>query len=227
MNFDIRNFAIFEIFGVEVWITESIVNMWIIMAVLIGFAIVVRIKLSKFTDSPKGFQNVVELIVESFDRFVRNSAGERLAHLGHWFFAVFVFILFSNFSGVFIRPPTADWAVTFPLAFATLLLIQYAGIRYRTKGYFKDLLQPFFLFLPINIIGELAKPISLSFRLFGNILAGMILLGLLYGIAPVFVRFGIPVALHIYFDIIMGALQAYIFTVLSLSLIGLMAGTTE
>ena len=227
MDLSVRNFAVVEIFGIEIWITETLRNAWIVSAVLIVIALIVRFKLTTYTDSPKGLQNVVELIVESFDRFVRNSAGERLAYLGHWFFTVFAFILFSNLSGIVMRPPTADWAVTFALAFATFILIQYAGIRYDPKGYVKGLTRPIFLFLPINIIGEFARPVSLSFRLFGNVLGGAILVGLLYNVAPVFTRFAVPIPLHIYFDIIMGILQTYIFTVLSLSFIGLMAGTTE
>ena len=107
------------------------------------------------------------------------------------------------------------------------MLIQYAGIKYQPKDYVKSLLQPFFFFLPVNIIGELARPISLSFRLFGNVLGGVILIGLLYNVAPMFTWFGVPVPLHGYFDIVMGVLQTYIFTVLSLSFIGVMAGTTE
>ena len=227
MDLSVRNFAVIEVFGIEIWITESLVNAWIVSAILIVIALIVRFKLTTYTDSPKGLQNAVELVVEVFDRFVRTSAGDRLAYLGHWFFTVFAFILFSNFSGIVIRPPTADWAVTFALAFATFVLIQYAGIRYDPKGYVKSLLQPIFLFLPINIIGELARPVSLSFRLFGNVLGGAILIGLLYNVAPVFTWFGVPIPLHIYFDIVMGFLQTYIFTVLSLSFIGLMAGTAE
>lgn len=226
MDFNVRNFAAFELFGMEVWLTQSMVNMWIVMAVLIVFAVIVRIKI-KYTDSPKGFQNIVEMMVEAFDRFVRTAAGDRLAFLGNWYFMVFSFVLLSNVGGIFFRPPTADWAVTFPLAFVSFLLIQAMAFKYNTKEHLKSLVTPSFIFLPLNIIGEIAKPVSLSFRLFGNILAGMILMGLLYNMAPWFVRIGVPVPLHAYFDLAMGALQAYIFTVLGLSFIGAAAGTSE
>ena len=235
MDFSVRNFATLEIFGIEVWITETLVNMWIVMAIMIGLAIVIRIKLylnkkadpDAYINNPKGLQNVIETIVETFDGFVRKTAGDRLAYLGHWFFTVFFFILFSNFSGILLRPPTADWTVTFAMALATFILIQAMGLKYRPKAYLKSFFQPIFLFFPLNVIGELARPVSLSFRLFGNILGGAIILGLIYGIAPVVARFIFPVALHIYFDLAMGFLQTYIFTVLSLSFIGSMAGTNE
>ena len=111
----------------------------------------------------------------------------------------------------------------FPLAFSSFLLFQYAGLRHRPKSYLKSIfLEPFFLFAPLNVIGELARPISLSFRLFGNVLGGMILLTLLYN-APIFMRFVFPIPLHGYFDLVAGALQAVIFTVLSLVFVGMAA----
>ena len=215
----------FNIFGIEVWITDTIISTWIIMGVLITFAIVVRIKLRNIQEVPTGLQNAVEAIVELFDNYVRTTAGDKLMFLGNWFFTVFIFILLSNISGLFfLRPPTADWSMTVGIAIVTFALIQAMGIKYRKGRYIKSYFEPMFLFLPINIIGELARPISISFRLFGNILAGLIMMQLLYSMAPVFTIFAIPAALHAYFDIFAGVLQTYIFVTLSLSFI---AGAAE
>ena len=71
------------------------------------------------------------------------------------------------------------------------------------------------LLFPINLIGEIAKPISLSFRLFGNMLSGTILLTLYYSLTPWFVQIGIPAVLHAIFDVAFGALQTYIFVIIS------------
>ena len=227
MSFDIANFAVVNFLGGDLWITETMRNLWIIMAFMIGFAIVVRVKLT-YTDKPRGFQNIVEFMVETFDRFVRNSAGQSLGYLGNWFFTVFIVIMLSNVSGIFsLRPPTADWAFNFPLAVVSLILIHFMALKHRPKEHLKSLIEPFILFLPLNLIGELARPISLSFRLFGNILSGMILIGLIYALMPWPLRLGVPIPLHAYFDLAMGILQAFIFTVLSLSFIGVSAGTTE
>jgi len=220
MDFDIKNHAVLKLGSLELWITDTIVNTWIIMAVLIIFAVIVRIKLKKFSDVPKGLQNVVEMMVEAFDNFLRGTVGDRLMFLGNWFFTVFVFVLISNISGLFtLRPPTADWAFTVAIALVTFFLIQILAIRYRGRAYLKSFLEPFFLFLPLNLLGEIARPISLSFRLYGNILSGTIIMTLIYTITPIFIRFVIPAALHAYFDLFAGVLQTYIFCALSLSFI--------
>jgi len=222
MNFDVRNFGVITIGSIDIWITESIIVAWGVMALLIIFAIIVRIKLRNFKEVPTGFQNVVEYMVEAFEGLVIRSAGPKLAWLGGWFFTVFSFLLISNMSGLvlFIRPPTADWPIPLGLAIITFLLINFAGLRYRGWDYIKSFFQPIFIFFPINILGEISKPIALSFRIFGNVLGGMILVSLVYGLAPMVVQLILPAVLHLYFDIFAGALQAFIFTVLSLTFVG-------
>ena len=220
MDFTIKNLWAGEIFGIEIWITETIVNTWIIMLLLIAAAIVARVKLRSFKDIPSGFQNFIEMIVEVFDNFCGGIVGEKSMFLGNWFFMVFAFVLVSNISGILgMRPPTADWATTFALALVTFILIHVMGALRRKGQYLKSFFSPNPIFFPLNLIGELARPISLSFRLFGNVLAGLIFMSLLYGLVPIYFRFGIPAALHAYFDLFTGALQTYIFCVLSLTFI--------
>jgi len=227
IDLEIKNHAVLNLFGLEIWITDTMISTWIIMGVLIAFAIVVRIKVRKFKEVPKGFQNVVEALVEVFDNYLRTTIGDKLMFLGSWFFTLFIFILLSNLSGLlpFMRTPTADWSMTFGLALVTFILIQAMGVKYRKAGYIKDLFAPLPwwcpipLFLPINVIGELARPISLSFRLFGNMLAGLIMMSLIYALFPVFVQFLIPSFLHAYFDMFSGVLQTYIFVTLSMTFI--------
>jgi len=221
LNFDIKNHAVLYLGNIEIWITDTMISTWIIMGILIAFAIVVRIKLHKFNEVPKGFQNVVEALVETFENYLRTTVGDKLMFLGNWFFTVFIFILISNLSGLIpgMRPPTADWSMTVGLALVTFVMIQAMGAKYRKGEYVKSLFEPMFLFFPINVIGELARPISISFRLFGNMLAGLIMMSLIYSLFPIFARFVIPAALHVYFDLFSGVLQTYIFCTLSLSFI--------
>jgi len=220
LDFNIDNLWVLEIGGVEIWITRTIFNTWIIMAALILAAIILRLRLRRMEEIPRGVQNAVEAVVEIFDGFMRSAGGEKLMFLGKWFFAVFAFIFVSNISGVVgLRPPTADWATTIALALATFVLIQVMGLKYRKKAYIKSFFEPVFIFFPLNLIGELARPVSLSFRLFGNILAGTILMTLVYKLAPLVLQFVIPAALHAYFDLFTGALQTYIFCALSIMFI--------
>jgi len=222
VDFNIRNFWLVEVFGVEFWITQTIINTWLIMAFLVGGALLFRLKLRKMDDVPRGVQNVVEVMVEAFDGFLQSMGGDRAKIFGGWYFTVFLFILVSNFSGLIgLRPPTADWVTPAALAIATFLLIQCAGIYYRGPGrYLKNFFEPNIVFFPLNLVGELARPISLSFRLFGNILAGLMLITMLYTLLPVVARFVLPVPMHLFFDIFFGALQAVIFCALSLAYIG-------
>jgi F-type H+-transporting ATPase subunit a len=229
LNFDIKVHGVLEIGDINVLITDTIVSTWIIMGILIAFAIVVRIKVGRFKDVPRGFQNVVEMLVDTFDGYVRTTAGDKLMFLGNWFFTVFLFILVSNLSGLVpnMRPPTADWSVTVGMALVTFGLIQAMGYKYRRGKYIKSFFEPMFLFFPINVIGEIARPISLSFRLFGNMLAGLIMMSLIYNLFPLPARFIIPAALHVYFDIFAGVLQTYIFVTLGLSFIASAAEVPE
>lgn len=220
MDIPIKVYHVFDVFDVEVWLTETIVNTWVLMAVIILFALIARIKLTTFKEKPSGFQNVVELIIESMDNFVKGSMGDKYAYFGNWFFGVFVFILVSNLSGLLgFRAPTADLATTAALGFATFFLIQFMGIVTQKGGYFKSFIEPVPFLLPLNIISEVATPISLSFRLFGNILGGSIIMGLVYSIPYWFLKIGIPGALHIYFDVFAGCIQTVIFVMLSMTFI--------
>jgi len=229
IDFDIKNHAVLNLGGVDIWITDTLISTWIIMGVLITLGIIVRIKSRKFKDVPRGFQNVIEALVEVFDSYLRTTVGDRLMFLGNWFFTVFVFILISNLSGLIpgFRPPTADWSITVALALVTFALIQIMGVKFRKGEYLKGFLSPMFLFLPINIIGELARPISLSFRLFGNMLSGLVMMTLVYSLFPIVVRFVVPAALHVYFDIFAGVLQTYIFCTLSMSFVASAAEVAE
>ncbi len=212
--------------GVEVWITETVVNTWIFMAVLILIAVFLRIKMKNYKYRPGGLQNVVETAIEYMDSFVRSVMSDKYAYFGNWFFGVFVLILVSNLSGLLgFRPPTADLCTTAAITLVTFVLIHFMGIKTGKGGYFKGYLEPVPILLPINIISEFATPISLSFRLFGNILGGMIITSMIYmalgalpGILKIF-NIGVPSVLSVYFDVFAGCIQTVIFVMLSMTFI--------
>ena len=212
--------VLFEIFGIKFYVTETLLATWVVMAVLIVLAIVVRIRLKKFTPVPSRFQNIIEILVQTMDNFTVSTMGAEFRQFGGFFFGIFAFIICANYSGLLgLRPPTADVATTAALSLTLFFVTHTVGIRRRKLGYFKSFVQPNVIFLPINLIGEVSNVLSLCFRLFGNMLGGVIIIGIVYNLFPPLLSVGIPAALHAYFDIFAGALQAYIFTVLGMTFI--------
>ncbi|MDO4323978.1 MAG: F0F1 ATP synthase subunit A, partial [Lachnospiraceae bacterium] len=102
-----------------------------------------------------------------------------------------------------------------PLGLITFALIQYNNIKYNKFGAFTDLFKPLPFLFPINLIGEIAVPFSLSLRLFGNVLSGTVMMSLIYSLLARF-AIGWPGILHIYFDVFSGAIQTYVFCMLTM-----------
>ncbi|WP_250278065.1 F0F1 ATP synthase subunit A [[Clostridium] colinum] len=209
-------------------ITQTMMNTWIIIVVLTIVALILRAKINKFTDVPTTkLQNIVELIIETMENFTIQNMGEKYKYFGNWFFGVFCFILVSNYIGLLsFRAPTADLGTTLALSLSTFTLIHFMGMKVNGGAYFKGFLEPMPLLLPLNIIGEIATPISLSLRLFGNILGGTIIMGLINSalqqghVILQVIGFGaITPILHAYFDVFAGFLQTFIFVILSMTFI--------
>ena len=139
---------------------------------------------------------------------------------------IFIFIFLSNISGLFgLRPPTADYGVTFALGIITFVLIHYNQFKYqKVSGVIKGLCDPWPIWAPINIIGDLAVPISLSLRLFANVLSGVVMMALIYGLLSK-IAIVWPAALHVYFDLFSGFMQAFIFVMLTMIYIASAAET--
>ena len=208
-------------------ITTTHVCLAIVMVVLIVFAIVANrvIKKADYRKAPTGFLNVLEMLVETLDKLILDNMGRKLAPVfRNYVSALFLLILTCNLSGLFgLRPPTADYGVTLPLALITFFMIQYQGFKWQKMGKIKGLFEPFFLFLPVNIISEFATPISMSLRLFANILSGTMMMALIYGLMQKIAIIW-PAALHAYLDVFSGCLQAYVFAMLTMVFISNAAG---
>ena len=206
--------------GQEVYLTSTHISMLIICVGLILLALVVRLKLKDTDEKPGGLQNAMELVVEMLDGMVDGSMGAKGIPFRNYLGVLFLFILFSNLSGLIgLRPPTADYGVTLSLGLITFFLVQFNNIRYNKFGAVKELFQPVPFLFPINLIGEIAVPISLSLRLFGNVLAGTVIMALIYGLLSK-VAFVWPGILHAYFDVFSGAIQTYVFCMLTMVFIG-------
>ncbi len=228
LDFYVEGYQQIHIGDFSFWITTTHVCLAIVMVVLIVFAIVANrvIKRADYRKTPTGFLNVIELLVETLDKLVLDNMGKKLApKFRNYVGALFLLIITSNLSGLFgLRPPTADYGVTLPLALITFFMIQYQGFKWQGMGKIKGLFEPIFLFLPVNIISEFATPISMSLRLFANILSGTMMMALIYGLLPKLVTLVWPAALHAYLDVFSGCLQAYVFMMLTMVFISNAAG---
>ena len=222
IDFMIHGLYSFELFGNEVWITTSHVCIAIVMLVLLIFAIVANRKLAKATEVPDGFQNVLELMVEKLSGIVEDNMGSHAPKFTNYICTIFLFILFSNISGLFgLRPPTADYGTTFALGVITFVLIHVTKWRNQSfKQIWTDMCSPLPpwlpIWLPINLISEIAIPISLSLRLFANVLSGTVMMALVYGLLSK-IALVWPEALHVYFDLFSWAIETYVFCVLTMT----------
>ena len=217
VDFSIHHLIGYQFMGQTVYITTSHVCMILIMATIMIFAVVARKKIIHAEEVPTGLQNVVELAVETLEGFVNSSMGKNGRKYICYVGTLFLYILLSNISGLFgLRPPTADYGTTFSLALITFVMIQYNNLKYNKIGAFTGLFQPIWFLFPINLIGEIATPVSMSLRLFGNVMAGTVMMALYYGLLPLFAKIGIPAFLHVYFDLFSGAIQAYVFSMLTM-----------
>lgn len=216
-DFSIKYLTDFELFGQKLSITTTHISLIIITAALIAFAVLAYKCVGKAKEIPGYFQNFLELIVDMLDNMVEGIMGKNSRRFVNYISSIFLFILLSNISGLFgLRPPTADYGVTLPLGLITFFMVQYNGIKKNKAGHFTALFKPLPFLFPINLIGEFAVPLSLSLRLFGNVLSGTVLMGLWYGLMPILMQLGIPAALHIYFDLFSGAIQTYVFCMLTM-----------
>jgi F-type H+-transporting ATPase subunit a len=203
------------------------------IVILLGF--LARRQLTKDTDDhvPTKLQLVWETLVGWVTGQVEDNLGRVNRTVVALAVALFFFILVANWfelvpsqlneEGIHWLPaPTADTNLTYALALMVILGVWTYGIREKgVRGYFKHFLEPFPVLLPLNIIEELVKPVTLALRLFGNIFAGGIMIALI-GLLPIYV-FWAPNIVWKLFDMFIGGVQAFIFALLTILYFG-MAG---
>jgi F-type H+-transporting ATPase subunit a len=227
-----------ELFGLDISITKFVVFMWIVAAILI-VVLLSASKRYKKSLVPKGFVNVVEIIIVFVrDEIVQPTIKENQEKYLPYLLTTFFFILLGNFFGLipFSATITSNIAVTATLAVLSFIVTQAAGIRsYGLFGYFKAMIphgMPIAI-LPLIIVVEIlalfTKPFALCIRLFANMIAGHVvifsLLGLIFIMGSIFVApISVAFALFIYLlELLVALIQAYIFTMLSSLFIGMAA----
>ncbi len=204
-----------EVFGTTlVFNSETLIMAWIVMAVLIVFALGATKNISLV---PNPLQVFAELFVNAFYNLTRDALDEDMAPRYYPLICtLFMFLVLCNMLGVipWLSEPTKDLNTPLGLGIMGFFIAHYAGIKAKgLKNYIKGYFEPIFFMAPLNVIGELAKVISISFRLYGNIMGGAIIIlvvsRLLYSLI-------IPPFLYVFFGMFIGLIQAFVFTMLTL-----------
>lgn len=205
---------IIPLFGYNITINIEVVIMtWIVFVLLIVFGLFAGRKRQLL---PRPIQSVGELIISMLYGLTEDALGKKLAKTyGPLVCALFMFLLLSNWLGIIphLEEPTKDLNTTLGLGIMGFFIAHYAGIK--SKGfrvYIKEYFQPIFFMMPLNVIGELAKIVSISFRLFGNIMGGSIIILVVSYLTYSLV---LPPLLNAFFGLFVGTIQAFVFTMLT------------
>lgn len=217
-------------------ISETIVVSWIVMLLITGLCIWLTHDLKVENISKR--QALAEMLVEQANKFVVGNMGEKFRHMIPFVAALFVTSVVSNLiSLIGLRSPTADLSTE--AAWAVVVFIMITAQKIKTGGfggYLKGFTTPIAIMTPFNVLSELATPISMACRHFGNILSGVVINGLIYGALAVassallgllpgvlgnvlsqipILDVGVPAILSVYFDWFSGFMQAFIFCMLT------------
>ena len=223
---DIGTVFTLTVLGLDIPVTETVVVSWVVMLILVVASLVVTRRLAEV---PGGPQAILEAGVEFLDNFADSQFGSLSRYLAPYIGSLFLFLLVANVIGVLspveirafgreflppfvVRPPTRDINVTMALAAISVALIPVCGIAARgVRGWLGHFLYPFPVMLPFNIMEYGIRLSSLALRLFGNVLAGVVLMRMIEGVMPV----ALPMVFSLYFDFFDGAIQAAIFVFLT------------
>lgn len=192
-------------------ITQAVVTTWLIMAVLVSISVVLTWRLDLMPDKR---QAAIELIVSTLDTQIRETTGAKPARYRGFIGTLFLFILVANWSSLVpgMEPPTANLETDAALAVLVFLLIIWFSVRAGgVGGYLKSFASPNLAMIPLNILASITRIFSMFVRLFGNVMSGVFVIGIVASLAGLLV----PIPLMA-LDLLTGLVQAYIFAILAM-----------
>lgn len=220
----------------ELPVTEAQVNSWLVILSVFWMCLYLTHGVTVQGGSRR--QRLVEWVIEKSEHLVIENMGEYFRGFTPFIMAILVLSAFSSLLSLLgLYPPTSDLNVVAGWAILVFVLITYYKCKCGPIQYFKSLAEPVPFLAPLNVIGEVATPVSMAFRHYGNILSGYVIsvlvaaalgglsslaLGWLpgaLGTIPL-LRIGIPAVLSVYFDLFSGCLQAFIFAMLTMLYVG-------
>ncbi len=237
----VRITELFEKFGgiLGNLVTQTTISLIVVTVLLILLAFLATRKLSK---RPGRFQVIVEKLVGMLYDLVEGTMGKHNLKFAPYIGTLFLSSIFGTLLGMtqIFRSTTADLSVTVAWALVTSVMVWYHNIKYNGfLGWLKGFTEPIVVMTPMNIVSEIAQPVSMAFRHFGNVAGGSVLTALIYAalaalnnlvfgwlpeaifacLPPVFTA-GIPAVLSVYFDLFSGFVQALVFSLLTMVYVG-------
>lgn len=232
-----RKIISFTVGGTEIAISETLVTGWIVMILLTIIILILTHDMKVVPETKR--QVAAEWMVNFFENTVKDTMGPKMIKFAPYVATIFCFALLGALISMFgLRSMTVDINCTGTWAMMTLILITYWKLRNNgLGGYLKSFTEPVFIITPINILSEVATPVAMAIRMFGNMASGMILSALVYaaltllsqlvyGIIGLSLTYfnifqiGIPAVLSIYFDLFSGTIQSYVFIMLTMAYVG-------
>lgn len=221
LNIEVGHHITWHVFGLT-WNVDTILATLVAGAIVIGMGFAVRAHVS--ARNPTGLQLFWETVTGWVERQVEETMGIRTApFVVPLATTLFVFLLVANWLSLlptghhpeYLPPPASDVNLTYALALLVIVWMYVTGIRRRGfKAYFHHLTQPYPLMLPINLIEEIARPITLALRLFGNMFSGVIMVSLI-ALFPAYILWA-PEIVWKLFEMFIGLIQAFIFALLTI-----------
>ena len=226
-----------DIFTMKNLITQTTISIFAVTLILIVLAIVCTRKIQK---RPGKLQVLVERGVSMIYGLVEDTMGKHNARFAPYIGTLFLASIFGTLIGTtqLFRSTTADLSVTAAWALVTTGMVWYNNIKnFGFKAWLKGFTEPIVVMTPMNIVSEIASPLSMAFRHFGNVAGGSVLTALIYGALSAassllfswlpgvlgeipYLTAGIPAFLSIYFDLFSGFVQAFVFTLLTMVYVG-------
>ena len=221
----------------EIRITQTTVALLAVTLLLIAAAFIVTRRITK---RPSRLQVVIEKLVDMLYNLVESTMGKHNLKFAPYIGALFLSSLFGSLIGLtqIFRSTTGDLSVTLAWALVTTGMVWYSNIKnFGFKAWLKGFSEPIAVMTPMNIVSEIANPVSMAFRHFGNVAGGSVLMSVIYGALAAlssvifgwipgiigsipFFQVGIPAILSLYFDLFSGFVQAFVFCLLTMIYVG-------
>ena len=216
----------------DLYMTEAQINSWLVILSIFFFCRYVTHGLTVECSTRR--QHLAEWIIETVDRLVSENMGPYFGGYSAFIISILALSALSSLLSLLgLFPPTSDINIVGGWAILIFILITHYKLKGGVLNYLKGFTEPIFIMAPLNVLGEVATPVSMAFRHYGNVLSGSVisvliaaaltaLSNLVLGWIPGFLgelpllRIGLPAVLSVYFDIFSGCMQAYIFAMLTM-----------